>query len=458
MAAILLLVCGVAARTRPSALVARGLQPLARGVPSVPRAWAHANVGIEKGAAVEREQQAPPRERQHRRFTISAEGDCVARVDDLNVPANASLGAYMTLPPEEWNVLDEKMITRLPLEGDGASVGDQRFLFSVPWNIGQVLTLCASCTVDVRVDRASRTLHLTGRNATVTVINESLSIATTPSDSGDGWLSLFQETGNKKSFARDGEADGASDMLGAAYLRDIVTGFAVEVDFATTVKWRDGTGLPESVKVTTGEEEEAGGGWLPFRSWDPFKSLQQAQNGTLACSTKTTVAFSLPVLLDRLPLPPFVLKRAAGLVLKLLTKAMVPQFGKLLTLDYLAWSRGKQRNGGELLAGMLSEPGGPDFDIGMIQANGKESRTRTSGTLDEAEDDKAQDTLQADATGDSDGERADFFGSALASASDDASFSASTDAASVSDANFGARPPTDSNGGSQSKQQTRSHQ
>lgn len=279
------------------------------------------------------------------------------QVDDHGAPADRPLDAYMALSPEEWVELDARAITRVPADAEG----ELRFLLALPLRLGPELVLRASCTVDVLVDGGSRTLRFSGRNATLRVA-EALPAHGAPG--GDGAGPDAAEAGVADLSPRAaGSAAGADPSAAAASQREqqrrlaeSLQAAALEVDFTATALWTPATRAQPA-------EGGAAEGAAQLLGWAPFgPRARRDLNGSLQLSARTSVKLALPGAVSRLT-PSFVLESGGALLLKALTAAMLPEFGKLVASDYYSWSRGQERTGGALLAslqrGRAAPPGGP---------------------------------------------------------------------------------------------------
>jgi hypothetical protein len=276
-----------------------------------------------------------------KRIKFSAKGSTVVPVDDLEAPVDRPLDAYMTLPPEEWIELDSSVISRLP----STSAASQRYAISLPIQLAAGVCVLASCTVDVDVDARARTLRISGRNATLRM-----------GTAGDARAS------NVSSLPQPPTAATANATEMAAKIAESLSQAQLEVNFLALARWRPATGVRGRASAF------GGGGFAQLLGGLGRRGAADADgNGTLDLSAETTVAISLPTVAARAP--GFLLERGGGVVLRLITAALLPEFGKLVAADYRAWSRGLDRTGGQLLrslggpGGMSDEPAAREAEI-----------------------------------------------------------------------------------------------
>lgn len=282
-----------------------------------------------------------------KRVTFRANGQALVPVDDHDAPADRPLDAYMALPPEEWIEIDPRCIQRLK----ATTPGEQRYQLTVPIQLGANATVSASCAVRVRVDSSQRTLRIEGRKATLSVQND------------DDLSALADATADAAAPAVEAAPPGiafAASKVAAntSRLAESISRAAMEVDFEAVARWTPGS---------DGEQPSRGAASGLRRAAGP----RAASNGTLDLSTRTSVALNLPPPLSRMPR--LVLGSAGNLVLRVLTKSLLPEFGKLIAADYRAWSRGLERTGGDVLSS-LGGRGAPT----ALQADAQASSSPTS--------------------------------------------------------------------------------
>ncbi|KAJ1622277.1 hypothetical protein T492DRAFT_1063571 [Pavlovales sp. CCMP2436] len=265
---------------------------------------------------------------QGKRVCFSALGKAVATIDDHAVEAPKALDDYMTLPADQWVELDARVITKLP----ATSADVQHYEFRLPLRITADIVAVTTCTVDVRVNAEKRELRITGRNATVRVLDDDPQTPvpggqTQPRSDATETVVFGDDDFN------DENANVTNPEVSRSQMTEVLGEAQLQVDFTAIAQWRPATRGP-----------------VGARTWGFGGS---SSNGTIELSTETSVAITLPSAIMRVPA--FVLEGSGKMILRIVTSAILPEFGKLVAADYRAWSRGLDRTGGALLRTMQAD-------------------------------------------------------------------------------------------------------